>query len=495
MVQLIGLLPIRKLSPSRVALTSYYNKVFVNRSDKQINNYAGWLTNQIAAAAMDDGNTRITNSMLADVSDTTIHTPRIYSIFASRFRSFHVNHDNLTYEFFFDYPARKAEFGQDKVEALEKNGLLVIGRRHGKLLLVDNTDVIYEANGSELTTIGTMESILGITGQPPAEMAELRVFGKQIPVGFFLAYQLGLTELFKLMGITPRKVPTGTRAYLSDDEMVLRFEDEMWVFPQDRTSRTLILSGLAQYERITRNYPSHLFDRKDIYLNALEQSRIGARYLREMDLMTKLFVDPITEEILKEMGEPTDFIGLVLRSCQLLETDWSPAETDMAYMRIKGYERFAGALYNELVKAVRSQRTRGSAANAKIDMHPDAVWIGIQLDPVKKAVEESNPVHNVREREEVTYSGVGGRSARSMVGRTRVFHPNDMGVISESTKDSADVAITTFTPADPTILNVRGTTRRFDYKLDGITSVLSSPALLSPGADRDDPKRVKNCAC
>jgi hypothetical protein len=485
-----GDVPIRKLSPSRVALTSYYNKVFVNRSDKQNNNYAGWLTNQIAAAAMDDGNARITNSMLADVSDTTIRTPRIYSVFAARFRSFHASFADQSYEFFFDYHARKAEFGSEQVEALEKGGLLVIGRRQGKFLLVDNTDMIYEANGLELKTVGTMESILGIVGHPPAEMAELRVFGKQIPVGLFLAYQLGLTELFKLMGVTPRKVPTGTRAYLSDDEMVLRFEDEMWIFPQDRTARTLVLSGLVQYERITRNYPSHLFDRKDIYYNVLEQSRIGVRYLREMDQMTEMFVDPITEDILKEMKEPTDFIGLVLRSCQLLETDWSPAETDMAYMRIKGYERFAGAVYSELVKAIRSQRARGSAANAKIDLHPDAVWIGIQLDPVKKAVEESNPVHCVREREEVTYSGVGGRSARSMVGRTRVFHPNDMGVISESTKDSADVAITTFTPADPTLVNVRGISRRFDYDNDGISSVLSSPALLSPAADRDDPKRV-----
>jgi hypothetical protein len=481
-----GDVPIRKLSPAKVALTSYYNKVFINRSEKQVNNYPGWLTNQIAVAAMDNTNMLITSSMLADVSDTTVHTPRIYSIMASRFRSFHSG----DFQFFFDYHARKAEFGAEKVEAVEKDGLLVIGSRNGNLLVVDNTDTIYEAKGLELSTIGSMETILNITGSPPAEMAEIRVFGKQVPVGLFLAYQLGLTELFKLMGVTPRKVPTGTRAHMSDDEIALRFEDEMWIFPQDRSSRTLILAGLASYERITRNYSSHLFDRKDIYFNVLEQSRIGVRYLREMDLMSEMFVDPITEEILKEMGEPTDFIGLVLRACQLLETDWSPAETDMEYMRIKGYERFAGAVYGELVKAIRTQRSRGSAANAKIDMHPDAVWIGVQLDPVKKAVEESNPVHNVREREEVTFSGVGGRSARSMVGRTRVFHPNDMGVISESTKDSADVAITTFTTADPTLTNVRGMTRRFDLSKDGITSVMSSPALLSPGADRDDPKRV-----
>jgi len=487
-----GDMPIRKLSPARVALTSYYNKVFVTRSEKQVSNYPGWITNQIAAMAINESNEKITHSMLADVADTTIMTPRIYSIMAARFRSFHLTDKTGVYEFFFDYHARKAEYGSELVESLEKDGLLVIGRMQASknLLLVDSTNTLYEAQGLELRTIGSMESLLDLNGRAPAETAEIRIFGKQVPVGLFLAYQLGLTELFKLMGVTPRKVPTGTRAYMGEDEIALRFEDEMWIFPQDQGSRTLILSGLAQYEKITRNYPVHLFDRKDIYYNVLEQARIGVRYLREMDLLVEMFVDPITEDILKEMGEPTDFISLVLRACQLLETDWSPAETDMAYMRLKGYERFAGALYAEMVKAIRQQRSRGSMANAKIDMHPDAVWIGIQLDPVKKAVEESNPVHNAREPEEVTFSGVGGRSSRSMVGRTRVFHENDMGVISESTKDSADVAITTFTPADPTLLNVRGITRRFDPSKDGITSIMSTPALLSPGADRDDPKRV-----
>lgn len=489
-----GDVPIRKLSPSRVALTSYYNKVFVSRSEKQVSNYPGWLTNQIAAMAIDESNEQITHSMLADVSDTTIHTPRIYSIMAARFRSFelHERIDNYTYDFFFDYHARKAHFGAERVEAVEKEGLLVIGKMHdsSNLLVVDNTNTIYECKGLELKSLGTLESMLELAGRPPAETAEIRIFGKQVPVGLFLAYHLGLTELFTLMGVTPRKVPTGTRAYMDSDEIALRFEDEMWIFPQDQGSRTLILSGLAQYEKITRNYPVHLFDRKDIYYNVLEQARIGMRYLREMDLLVEMFVDPITEDILKEMGEPTDFISLVLRACQLLETDWSPAETDMAYMRIKGYERFAGALYAELVKAIRQQRSRGSMANAKIDMHPDAVWIGIQLDSVKKAVEESNPVHNAREPEEVTFAGVGGRSNRSMVGRTRVFHLNDTGVISESTKDSSDVAITTFTPADPTLVNVRGMTRRFDPTKDGITSIMSTPALLSPCADRDDPKRV-----
>ncbi len=67
-----------------------------------------------------------------------------------------------------------------------------------------------------------------------------------------------------------------------------------------------------------------------------------------MDLIVDMFIDPITKEILTEMKEPTDFIGLLVRSAELLQTDWSPDETDMMHMRIKGYERMAGAVYTEL---------------------------------------------------------------------------------------------------------------------------------------------------
>ncbi|MFO5836815.1 hypothetical protein ACLBSM_32505, partial [Klebsiella pneumoniae] len=53
------------------------------------------------------------------------------------------------------------------------------------------------------------------------------------------------------------------------------------------------------------------------------------------------------------MGEPTTFEGLLYRSVELLTNDWSPAEVDGAYMRYRGYERMAGAIFNELNRAVR----------------------------------------------------------------------------------------------------------------------------------------------
>ncbi len=480
-----GDMPIRKLSPTRVALTSYYSKVFVTRSEKQIHNYAGWITNQIAAMGMDPENTKITNLMLSNVFNSNNRTPRIYSIMAQRFRSF----SSGEYDFFFDYAARHAHFGKDAVNAAEKHGMVVIGRHNKNLLVVDDSDTIYSVKGDELTLLGDtgqFEAFLGLAGKAPLEMVEVKVFNKLVPLGIFLAYHLGLSNLLSLLKVTPRRVATGERTYMNDDEFALRFEDELLIFSRENRLVTQILAGIATFEKVTRNYPVHLFDRKDIYFNILEQAGIGVRYLREMDLMVDLFVDPITKEILQDMGEPIDFIGLLLRANELLLTDWSPDETDMAYMRIKGYERVAGAVYGELVKAIRVQRARGSAARAKIELPPYAVWQTIQQDPAVKLVEESNPIHNLKEKEEITYSGVGGRSDRSMTAPTRVFHKNDMGVISEATKDSAAVAITTFLTADPNLKNLRGVTRPYDPNTDGPTKLLSSSALLAPAADRDD---------
>jgi len=481
-----GDVPIRKLGPNRVALTSYYAKVFLSRSEKQVHNYAGWLTNRIAAMSMDPTNTVVTNCMLSDVFDSTNRTPRLYSTMAQRFRSFHSG----PYQFFFDYKAREAHFGEELVAKAEQGGAVIIGKTGPNAIVVGQDEMLYVVKDDTLEPLGSMASIVGLEGTGPLEMVELKVFGKLIPVGLVLSYHLGLTQLCKVLGVTPRRVPTGERLNLSEDEFALRFEDEALVFSRDHRLAALILGGFAQYEKQTRNYQAHLFDRKDIYLNVLEQNGIGVRYLREVDLMNELFVDPITEELLKEMKEPTDFIGLLIRGSELLLTDWAPAETDMEYMRVKGYERVAGAIYGQLVQSVRQQRARGPAAKAKLELPPYAVWQAITQDPAVKVVEESNPVHNVKEMEELTYTGVGGRSERSMSANTRVFHKNDLGIISEATKDSADVAITTFLTADPNLTSLRGLSRRHDFKQDGPTKFLSSSAMLAPAADRDDPKRV-----
>ena len=82
--------------------------------------------------------------------------------------------------------------------------------------------------------------------------------------------------------------------------------------------------------------------------------------------MEDMWIDPIAEDLLRSMGEPTDFVPLLFKANELLLTDWSPHESDMRFQRIRGYERFIGFVYQELVKAVRTYNVQSAAIDASI---------------------------------------------------------------------------------------------------------------------------------
>ncbi|MNU48741.1 hypothetical protein D3C71_376660 [compost metagenome] len=483
-----GDVPIRKVSPTRVALTSYYGKVFVDRSERAVNNYPGWLCNKIAAIGLDPKDNRVTDLKPSNVFDHLLPVPKLYSVLAHRFRRFKA----MGIDFFLEYTHREKEFGEKAVRAAEEKGLVVIGKKGNELVLVDQFDTLYVQKARGLDPLGKLEELLELdTTNAPMEMAEIKIFNKAIPLGVALGYYFGLERVIKsLKPSVFRRQQAGERLKLSDGEYTVRFNDETLIFHRDDKVVALLMEGFNTYAKVIKHHSVYDFDRKDVYLSVLEANKIGVRYLRELDLLRDLFVDPITYDLLVEMKEPTEWEGLLVRATELLITDWAPSETDMEYMRIKGYERVAGAVYAEMVRSARMQNARRGSSGNKVEMAPHAIWQAIQEDPSKGLVEESNPIECLRTQEAVTFGGVGGRSRRSMVKRSRVFHPNDMGVISESTVDSGDVAISTFLTADPNFNSLRGLSRRYAPGEDGPTKLISTAALVSPCADRDDPKRV-----
>jgi len=477
-------LPIRKVNPSTVALTSYYGKTFVTRSEKKVANWAEWVLREIKARGMDPSNDSVTEMMLADVYDPNTHVPRIYSTLATAFRSFTMG----THHFFFDYAARSTLFPERDLKALEGKHFILAGKEGKNApIVVGDDNVFYVVKGEDVEPLGTMEELLGLeTSKRPREVAEIKIGGKLIPVGIYLSFQLGFSGMLKLLGVRPnRTLMAGEQARLAADEYLITFEDERLVFTAGHDRASLILQGIATYNDVLMNYARFHYDKRAIYYNVMERQRLGVRIIREMELMNDMFIDPISKEILASRHEPTTFNGLILMACDLLTSDWSPDEVDTEYQRLRGYERFAGAVYGELVRAVRQHRARG-AANVPLEVNPNAIWNAIVGDPANRQVEESNPIHELKGVEEVTYAGTGGRSGRSMVGRTRLFHPNDLGIISEANKDSGDVGITTFTSANPQLTDLRGLTKRYSRSTTGSSSLLSTSALIAPAVTYDD---------
>lgn len=481
-----GDLPIRKISPEEVALTSYYGKVFVERGQRRVNDWGKWVRNAIMARGLSASNTAVTGMVPGSGFDRGVEVPRTISAIAMGFREFKLAVEDKVFTCSFDMKKMQIEKTPTRMVHLGKN-------EDGAELLCGFDENLYIVENGQMREAPSLETILGLDARKsPVEFAELKVFGKMIPTGVVLGYLLGFENLIQMVNApSMRTVPVGKRTGLVDDEWAINFDDKTYVFSRRDRYATMILGGWREFSETTTRFPSTEFNKKDVYFNLFEEKKLGVRYLRELDLLEQMFVDPITRELLVEMGEPVVFTKLLLRSCELLCDDKHPDSQDTRYMRCKGYERFAGVVYSELVRSLRIHNGRPGKHRYGIELNPYAVWIGIQQDPAKDQVSEINPIQNLKETEAVTYSGTGGRSTRSMVKSARIYHENDMGVISESTVDSSDVAINVFTSANPQFTSLRGTTRAFNPEEHGPTSLLSTTALLSPGSTKDDPKRVK----
>lgn len=478
------MLPIRKVNDFRVALTSYYNKTFVDRSKRRTDDYERWLLTTLKEIGVNGEDDRITDMRLGNVFAAETPLPRIYTMLSKQISEFRSG----DYHFYLDYFGRNEFFANTAYNAdLEVAGIVAVAQHKDKgVIYVDTNNVFYSDSKDGLDAIGTLTDILGLdTTKAPDEVAEMTVQNKIVPVGLTLAYYFGLGNLIKELGIEHSRHPRGERLELTPDDYTLVFQDEVIVLSKLDTRATLILNGLNRYHRSLKKYSVWDFDKKDVYYRLLEEAGLGVRYLRELDTLRTAWVDPITEGLLQQMGEPTEFSKLLVRSVELLLTDFCPKETDPKFMRYRGYERFAGVIYSEMSRAVKSFNNRAGAGEIGVEMNPYAVWQKLVQDPSVGIVEDSNPIANLREQEGFTYRGDGGRSSVSMVERTRVLHEDDVGTVSESTVDSGEVGVIAYMSPDANIQNLRGMTKPKGPQ-DGPSKLLSSSALLAPCVEHDD---------
>lgn len=485
--------PIRKTGPGRVTLTSYYGKVAVNLSELQTSNYGKWLADGIAGLAIDGTNKMVTDIILSNVFYANVVGPKIYTTLSRRISSMTLNLPNGTsMNLHFDYVERQKLFSIPELEKLEANGGVVAGLcTDGRAVVIDKDNNFTAVGKGQVDNFGKLEDILKINrNKAPVEMAMVKIMGEEIPVGVVLAYYYGLGNMLRHINVEVRRVKSGDQMNLQPHEIPVRFADETLIFDSRNSEACLMLGGFRYYRETIRQTSVYAYDRKPAFLQLLDGQSRNAKYTTELDLIDELYVDPITEGMLIQMKEPTTWRGLLQRSVELLQTDYSPEEVDGSLMVYKGYERMTGTIYREMVDGVRKFRHKNRISKSGIDIKPTAVWNRFTGDASIGQVNDANPVNELRETEGVTYIGEGGRSKRSMVAKTRRYHKNDMGTISESTVDSGDVGINIYFSANPQIISTRGFAVPADPKKTGASSMVSTSAMLSPFADRDDPKRV-----
>ena len=472
-------LPIRKISPTEVALNSYYGKSFVSTESKVASSTSGWILKQIDLASFNESDW-IKEVKPGDVSNSYRKTPYIYGMISTRFISFTAGPLKLIFNGSHPDKTYPAPITQRIML-----GMSWCGTNGKDDVFVDMDNHFYLLVNNILTDLGDIYTVLRLSPlDSPVRFSELAIFRKNVPVGIILGYRLGWSKLLLLLKVKPRIVEPRKRMNLMPDEYPITFLDRTCIFSRKDQFATMILAGFMEYANITKTISLENFEHQDVYLNILSSKGLGAVYIREVDMLFDYFIDPITEDILLDMKEPTTFEGLLLRATEMLLTYQHPKNYDTDYTRIRGYERLPGMVYKEMTAAIRQFRSKNISGRSKIDISPYKVWQSLSEDPTKMMVPEINPFQDLKNDECITYVGEGGRSSEGINKASRSYHVSDIGVVSEGTIDNSGVGVNVYASADPNIKNYRGL-KNHEAEVKS-TNLHGSAVLLAPSAMHDD---------
>lgn len=477
--------PICKVSATRVTLNSNFCKAIVERNTDVARSFWSFLSKLLNKHRDDVKRTYQNNSYEGLV------LPYEYTELGHRFSSLGIKDLNL----FFQYAERF-----NLVTEAQKSAVTALEELYGVLTgTYQNNGVFSDLDGAtrviDLETgfasyqgnlLGLVCQILGERKKPLNEWVDFKLFKTKLPVGFVLAYFLGLRNLLDYLGVPFdfREGGKGAKPFVQT-EIRIHLKDGILVIPKTPIAKSLILAGLNRFDM--KDYTVEELDSPDAFFQLLDENGITPHRLQQLENFRSLFVDPMTRDALEKMQEPTNPVDLLIRSAVLLSTADHKTPSDEGNFRYRSYEKINAAIYSELAHAMVDYQN-GRAH--KFSISPYAVMQRVVGDQLMSNVDILNPVHTLKTTTAMSHMGEGGRGSDTMMVTDRKYDPSSVGVISEATVDSLMVAVNAYTSMDPNIADTRGMPSM--AAIEDVTSAqfLSVSSLLLPGILNDDGKRA-----
>ncbi len=479
-------LPIRKISPIKVSLTSNYGKLFVNKTERKAFSSDSYFTDYIRNSYL-EGEGVIKKLVPGARALNKEDLPYMYSLLSSNFDTIVLEDYTLSLD-----PSVEADTLSPLVQKdLVSKTVKYIGYTKSKDILVMDKDSNVFNYTKSMEPVGDMVDILGIDRTKlPKPFTALKVIGDEVPLGIVLGYYLGLSKLIAITNSKYTIIESNKQHKADKNELVLKLEDYKLILTLETEEARLLFNGFTFYKEELKSTKLKELDSKEVYFNLLESRSAGLLHLKELNNLRDLFIDPLTADVLSEINEPTEFIPLLLRANKLLTDLKHPDANDPAYSRIRGHDRVPGLMYRAIAESVREYNIK-SRASAKIELDPYKVWNTITQDSSVKITEDINPILKMKENEIVTLTGADGLSKDAVPEAVRKFHPNEVGLTSEANVDSSDVGLNYYLSPYAKISNTRGLIDT-ESKAVEVTpaKALSSAALVLPMIEIDDPKRI-----
>lgn len=498
--------PICKVSPVRVTLSSDYNKYLVERIGTVAHSFINYI-DKIVTAANDQLTVTFGSAKLPSVT-----FPYEYTAIARKYTTVQVKNEadsNVPWVFHFNDPEKLLELytasgvPEEVVKDAQDNeddvkGYLIGIHPTDKPVFVymklDGSLVLYNADdgvsNDGTTFIDLLCELCDLEISHLSEWTEFKLLSKSVPVIFALAYRYGLSHMLNYMKTTYAIYDKKARYPRRQSDVIIKFKDKVLVIPRAPLSHSLVFAGLNSFDKALLNYNIEDMDDKNTYFELLQTKKISVHNLKGIDNFFDLFVDPITRDILFRMGEPTEAKDLLIRATTLLTTEDHPPVAASTNYRFRSYERIASAAYKILANTYSTYRYRGIGAGSSFSIRDFEITNMVINDQLMEPVDQINPVNDIKYSEEYGHGGAGGRqSTDTFMVDDRQWPEDGVGIIGESSVDNGKTGYAGNMSNNPSIDNVRGLT--ITKKLEDIqpSEAFTSTTLLGPCAINDDSKR------
>lgn len=488
----IANVPICKISPTRVNLSSYYNKVIIERIQSKRYSYE----QDTAKLIMSLKSKGLVQAVVGSAPPPTTNVAYDYTAVGRSFTEIKVNN----YVLYFGgnrAPIDKFDNKTAKsIQDLEKLHGAYVGRGpNDSLLFWDRMNQLhlYKDNYVEQTWKSFHRFLvdqLGKDGTPdrtPLEWTQASIINQTIPLVYILAFRLGLKNVLDLIKLDYKFYTNKNDLKVGIDDIVIPMADGTLVFNRYPLARSLIACGLAWVD--LKQYQFKDLSIPDTFAHVFHQKEMTVGVLKGLTGFFDFFVDPITESVLEKMGEPITFHELLLRANVMLTDYHANESSSVGLHRFRLYERFNGILYNEIYRGLANHRNNPSTKKS-FSINPEAVFQKIVQDATVSPNEVINPVHEVKQRANFTFTGSGGRTSNSFILKDRIYPKDGLGVISDAVPDSGKVGITAYLSASPRIDDIHGIPKPYKDGDDlAPPQILSIGSMVMPGGTTDDGKR------
>ena len=398
----ITFLPIVKLDPDRVQITTNYNKHFLMRFGQKFSEKLEYLKKLFLRCNLLSikkpgvrfdfkyGNSLKDNSKFIATAEYNDISKYLYSLNIDKYnfifnQSFLINSTDATKSIYDEKIATKYTY--------DKKYYFMMGYTEGKkeLILSNIMDkMVYLYDGKNYTNLEqTLSSFIINLIQENTDVAKLNkltsgkiktsnkltysrieINNKKIPLAVLLSYEIGLLNLLDRYEIEYEFDTKNKSIHVQDDIGKIKFKDGYLYYDNSKIRNSILLSGLLEMdcEQIIFADMNEQEPYLDFFQDAFDSRNAAKGFHNTLTLM----IDPITKEILEELNQPTNVYDVLLYANTLLEDVSYTEPSDVNNFRIRGAEQIPAMLYKVYADAFKHYKDSKHAKNpVKVTVDPD----------------------------------------------------------------------------------------------------------------------------